>query len=151
MTAPTLARGDDDDVVDIVDFSLPVSRIAFKIDDDIFEAHAALGLATMQDIVKVTRTLGDVGRDGDYTPLLNIFNRLLTAETAPRFAERVMSSGSDALDVRKQLIPILHFLLERYGLRPTQPSSDSSTGSPSGTGGTTSTPGFSIADTTSPS
>jgi hypothetical protein len=142
-TTVAVATVEPDDTVDIVDFTLPVKRIRFKIDSDIFEAHAALGLPMMQALIKVTKTLGDLGKDGDYSPIIDVFNELLTAESAPRFAQRITGKGADAIDVRRQLIPILYHLLEKYGIRPTQPSSDSSIGLPSGTGGTTSTAGFS--------
>lgn len=148
MTAPaTFTPGPPvDDSVDIVDFTLPVKLIRFKIDNDVFEAHAALGLPMMQDLIKVAKALGDAGKDGNYAAITDVFTELLTDESGPRFVQRVQSRGSDAIDVRKQLIPILYWLLERYGLRPTRPSSVSSTGSPSGIDGTTSTAGSSTVD-----
>lgn len=137
----------DDGEVEIKDFTLKVKRFGFKIDNDIFRAHAALGLPTMQDLVKVARGMGDAVKDGNYDGIVAVFRELLDDPSATRFAARVISKGDDAIDVKKQLIPILYWLLEKYGLRPTPVSSGSSAGSASGTGGTTSTPGSLIADT----
>jgi hypothetical protein len=136
----------DDGEIEIKDFTLKTKRFGFKIDNDKFIAHAALGLPTMQELSKVTKNLGEAIRSGDYEPITDIFRELLEDKSAQRFAQRVVAKGEDAIDVKKQLMPILYWLLEKYGLRPTQLSSVSSTGSPSGTGGTTSTVGSSNTD-----
>lgn len=136
-----------DDAIDIKDFTLKTKYHKFRVDDDVFVAYAALGLPAMQDLIQMSKVLGDAMREGNFDAITELFKQLLTPETATRFAQRVGSRGDDAIDVRNQLVPIIYWLLEKYGLRPTQPSSDSSTGSPSGTGGTTSTAGSSTAAT----
>ncbi len=136
-----------DDGIEIKDFTLKVKHHRFRIDDDVFTAHAALGLPAMQDLVKLSKGLGEAMRSDNYDTLTAVFAELLEPASAQRFVQRVQARGDDAIDVRNQLIPILYWLLEKYGLRPTQPSSSSSTESPSGSGGTTSTPGSSVADT----
>lgn len=139
----------DDGEIEIKDFTLKIKRFGFKIDNDTFVAHAALGLPTMQELSKVTKNLGEAVRSGDYTPITDVFRELLEDVSAQRFTQRVVAKGPDAIDVKKQLMPILYWLLEKYGLRPTQLSSESSTGSPSETGGITSTAGSSTEVTTS--
>jgi hypothetical protein len=54
------------------------------------------------------------------------------------------------LDLKNQVIPIMHWILERYGLRPTQPPSSSSPGSLGEIDGTSSTGGV-LTTTSSPS
>jgi len=137
------------DEVKIRDFTIKQKVIPFTIDDDRFEATAILGLPLMQELVRVSRDLGDMMKKQDFSALSDIFAQLLTPESAPRFIERLNSAGPDGLDVKRQVMPILFFLMEEYGLRPTQPSSDSLTGSPSGTDGTPSTDGSSHATSTS--
>lgn len=144
MTTPIFAAPVPDDTVSIRDFTIKEKRIAFRVDDDVFEAQGLLGIALMQDLVTATKGLSKMIEEKNYDAITELFSKLLYPDSAKRFNERILSLGDDAIDVRRQLIPILYFLLERYGVRPTQPSSDSSTGSPSGTGGTTSTPGSSI-------
>lgn len=131
----------DDGEIEIKDFTLKVKRFGFKVDNDTFVAHAALGLPAMQELSKVTKNLGEAVRSGDYTPITDVFGQLLEDASARRFTQRVVAKGTDTIDVKKQLLPILYWLLEKYGLRPTQLSSESSTGSPSETGGITSTAG----------
>lgn len=159
MTTPTSAEVEqpdlnaivgtvtDDGEIEIKDFTLKVKRFGFKVDNDTFIAHAALGLPAMQELSKVTKNLGEAVTSGDYTPITDVFTELLEEASARRFTARVVSKGAEAIDVKKQLLPILYWLLEKYGLRPTQLSSESSTGSPGGTGGITSMAGSSTVDT----
>lgn len=137
------------DEVEIKDFTLKEKRIKFKIDDDIFEASRIMGIPMMQDLVKVTKNLGDMSESGDYSAIPKIFDELLLPESAQRFRERLGAKGDDAIDVKAQLMPILFYILEKFGLRPTQLSSDSSTGSPAEPDGITSTAGSSAAVSTS--
>lgn len=140
----------DDDDVEIKDFTLKQKRIKFKIDNDIFEATRVVGLPLMQDLVKVTRGMGKMSDSGDFSAIPAIFNELLLPASAQRFSERLQAKGDDAIDVRQQLLPVLQYLLEKFGLRPTQLSSESSPGSPGETDGITSTDGSS-AEASTPS
>jgi hypothetical protein len=130
-----------DDTVDIKDFTIKQKQIKFKIDNDIFAAHAILGLPLMQDMVKLGKSIGNLEGDEKFDGIFEIFDKLLTPDSSARFKQRAQSIGEDGIDVKRQLIPILYFLLETYGVRPTQQSSDSSTGLPSETDGTSSTAG----------
>lgn len=134
-----------DDDVDIRDFTIREKRVRFRIDGDVFEAQALLGIPLMQELVKSTKAIGKMVEEERYEGIFAIFDQLLYPDSAQRFRERATSVGDEAIDVRRQLIPVLYYLLEKYGLRPTQQSSDSSTGSPSGTDGTTTTAGVSVA------
>lgn len=129
------------DEIEIRDFTLTRKRIKFRIDDDVFEAYGILGLPLMQQLIKSAKMLGNLVKEEKFDSITSIFDDVLYPESAERFKQRVHTVGDEAIDVKEQLIPILHYLLEKYGVRPTQPSSDSSTGSPSGTDGTTSTAG----------
>jgi hypothetical protein len=143
LTRDSAATYEAVDQVEIRDFTIKQKRVAFRIDNDIFEASAILGLPVMQDMVKMSKGIGDIAEreDGDYTEIFSIFDQVLLPDSARRFRERAMSRGDEGIDVKRQLLPILHHLLEVFGLRPTQQSSDSSTGSPSGDDGITSTAG----------
>lgn len=150
MTNPVFTAPPPDDEVEIRDFTLKVKRIKFKIDDDVFEAYAALSLPLMQKLIKTAKSLGDMVKDEKFDGITTIFDELLHPQSAERFKQRVQAIGDDAIDVKQQLIPILYHLLEKYGVRPTQLSSDSSIGSPSETGGITSTAGPQVKELTPP-
>lgn len=147
MTTPTFTAPVPDDTIDIRDFTIKEKRVRFRIDEDVFEAQGLLGITLMQDLIGATKGLSKMIEDKNYDAITALFAQLLYPESAKRFNERLLARGDDAIDVRRQLIPILYYLLERYGVRPTQPSSSSSTGSPSETGGTSSTAGSSTAAT----
>lgn len=115
----------DDGTVDIQDFTIREKRIRFKVDEDRFEAFAILGLHTMQELVRVSKNIGEVTKTGDYSALTELFSKLLVPDSAMRLNRRIMSSDPDeSLDVKRQVIPILHYLLEKHGVRPTQQPSD---------------------------
>ena len=148
MTTPFQAPPPDDNV-QIRDFTIKQKKVPFRVDDDIFEAYAILGLPLLQDLVATTKQIATMLQEQKYDSLFDLFDKLLYPESAKRFRQRAESSGEDAIDVKRQLLPILYFLLEEYGVRPTQSSSDSSTGLPSETGGTPSTAGSSVEATVS--
>lgn len=138
----TIDMVNDQDAVNIKDFTLKRKRILFKLDDDVFEARSKISLALMQDMMRVGKSMESIEKDGKFERIVEVFNNLLVPASAERFAQRVTTNNdAEAVDAREELIPILFWLLEQYGLRPTQPSSDSSTGSPSESDGTTSTVG----------
>ena len=144
MTTEAFAPPQDTDVVQIRDFTIRQKKIKFKIDEDVFEAYAILGLPLLQEIVQTSKKLGAMVEEQNYNAFFEIFDKILYPESAKRFRTRAESIGDDAIDVKRQLLPVLYYLLEEYGVRPTQPSLDSSSGLPSGISGTTSTPGSSL-------
>jgi len=56
---------------------------------------------------------------------------------------RITQSEDDPIDLRDEAMPCFFWLMERYGLRPTQPSSASPNGSNTPTDDTSSTDGAS--------
>lgn len=129
------------DEVEIKDFTIKEKRIKFRVDDDVFEAYGLLGLPLLQELVHAAHEIGDLVKEQNYDGFMQIFDKLLYPESATRFKERIASQGDDTIDVKRQLLPIIYYILEKHGVRPTQLSSDLSVGSPNGTGGTTSTDG----------
>lgn len=126
MTEPNLST--DDDFVEIKDFTIKRRRIRFKVDNDVFEARPVLGLSLMQKMVKLGQTISSTDGEEKFEEVFKIFDQLLLPESAKLFRQRGMSIDDDAIDMRQQLIPILYYLLEAYGVRPTQLSSDSLSG-----------------------
>jgi hypothetical protein len=110
--------------VEIRDFTLaPVSH-KFKIDNDIFEAVPEIPLGYFS---KLTVVAGLKMTDADaIEKILDVFDVFLTDESAVIFRKRAYDKTNPI--GQRHLMPIVHWILETYGLRPTQPSSNSSDG-----------------------
>lgn len=128
MTEPTMR-----------DFSSARKPISFKADNDVFHGPAVLPAAVFGELLEAAKGLGGF-QLGDAAQIKEALERIagftdivLTPETAPRFRERLLSR-EEPLDLTEQVLPILKYLTEVYGLRPTQAPSDSSNGS-DGAGG----------------
>lgn len=150
---------DDDDVIEIRDFTISRKFVPFRIDGDVFHAYAIMGGALMQQLMNAGEGLrvavGGNDANGtriiDLEPIARIFDKLLEPSSATRFRERLFATDETAIDIKRQLTPIIYMLLEEFGLRPTRPSSDSLSGSPSEIDGTPSTGGAPNVEWTPPS
>jgi hypothetical protein len=170
MTAPDAADSPTPD------FTVRRAPIPFTIAPDTFVAPPMIGGFMLRKLAGLHAQLGDVtaaiGSDGDaveklMTVMADMFMALLPGAAGRRFAERLLSDGNpgdpDAdppvpasppmIGLMDEAMPALYYLLERYGLRPTVPSSPSPAGSTDGrtdipSDGTSSTDGAS--DTASP-
>lgn len=148
----------------IRDFSLPMDPVRFRIDPDTFDAPALLSPMALKKAAALHTQLGamdDVGSDIDRTLNLvaDMFAVFLPGRSGALFKARLLTEGRDAdpdngrpdpdpppIDLTRQALPVLYWLLEQYGLRPTGPSSPSPNGSTDGqmdtlNGGTSSTDG----------
>ena len=119
------------------DFSIDESPVRFKVGADTFEAPHALPLPVMADLVDLSKGSDSATSQQSIERLLTVFDKILLPDSALHFRHRIMDQVNPI--GFRQLMDIFHWLLEVYGLRPTEPSSASSTG-PSD-GGTTSTDG----------
>jgi hypothetical protein len=142
---------DKNGVVEIKDFTLPQGNQPkkFRIDGDVFQAVATIPLNTMQDLAGVRANLGDTQDAGAQLDAMRaMFKVILLDDSWPIFETRM----GDKLNPigQEHLMPLMDWLLESYGLRPTVPSSGSSTGSDDGDGSTSSTDGVSVVELTSP-
>ncbi len=153
----------------IRDFSLPMDPVRFRIDPDTFDAPAILSPVALKKAAGLHAELGgaDLTTDLDRTIRLvaDIFAVFLPGSAGDRFRARLLTEGRDAdpnaepprleadpppIDLTRQALPVLYWLLEQYGMRPTGPSSPSPNGSTDGqmdtlNGGTSSTAGVSPA------
>lgn len=152
----------------IRDFSLPMDPVRFRIDPDTFDAPALLAPMALKNAAAMHAQLGDLGdlsSDMERTLRLvaDIFAVFLPGTPGVRFRARLLTEGRDAdpnadpprleadpppIDLTRQALPVLYWLLEQYGMRPTGPSSPSLNGSTDGqtdipNGGISSTAGVS--------
>lgn len=156
-----------DTTVQFKDFSKPRQDIKFKIDDDVFTAYSRLSPQAMQNAIHALAKLQSAKDDldvenlnvenlenlehlADYnlleklSVLADVLDGMLQPESAKIFRERLL--GSDNVIDYQTAIGVMQWLMEVYGLRPTQQSEPSSAGSPSVEPGTTSADGASVAD-----
>ena len=148
------------------DFTIRRDPHQFRIDDDVFSAPAWLSPFALKAMANSIGKLGDLTNLTDVASVVAaidtvgvIMAALMPGESGQRFKARLETEGAPGdpppIDLMKQAIPALYYLLECYGLRPTVPSSSSSAGStaePTSTpnDGTSSTDGASATESTSP-
>jgi hypothetical protein len=124
------------------DFTLDAPEIKFAIAGEKFDASPALSAALLQEISDVVDELTDDTKNvsimAKLNKLIEFCNTILIGDSKERFAKL-----APTLDLNRQILPLLYWLLEAYGLRPTEVSSDSSATSPTENDGTTSTVGSS--------
>jgi hypothetical protein len=116
-----------DTIVEYKDFSRQSKQIKFTVGAQEYDAVPALGLGLAVEMSNIGKTFaGGEGLERVDT-LWEFFGGILQDDGADRLKKQAYSK-IDPLDIR-QLMNIMNWLLEVYGLRPTQPSNDSSTGS----------------------
>ena len=130
------------DNIDLMDFTPRKAAIAFKLYDEVYYACTDLPLGMMQKLSSF-RTLVTSTSDGeevvDMEPMLRLFDELLLDDSAARF--RAGMTNKEKLIGVGVVTRVIPWLMEEYGLRPTQPSDPSSTGLPDEETGTPSTDG----------
>jgi hypothetical protein len=141
---------------EVKNFALELKNLVFKVDagDDAerFEAPPIIPpviLVRLAEQSKFAQDRSDM--DKMLHAIAEIFRLMLLPESGERFAARLIDpeiSRAKPVDLNRQVLPIMHWLLEEYGLRPTQPSSDSSTSSDGPESGTDSTAGAPPAELT---
>jgi hypothetical protein len=142
---------DQDGNPEVWDFTIEDRPKVFKVDNsgEVFQAPPSLGPRQLVQLAKGAKDLTTLVTAGDVEALLKgldqLFTDILDDESGPRFVAR-LSSKDKPVDLKRQIIPILYRLMEAYGLRPTEPSKDSST-TPADTG-TASTDGVPPAEST---
>lgn len=134
-----------DGIARFKDFTGDSDPIQFKIRDDVFTARDDIPLKYFGSLASIGEDL-EGGKGDPASKLLALFEKLLEPESYERFAAAVNGQSSTVIGIAriKEIIP---WLLEQYGLRPTEaPSGSSTTLSESGAN---STDGASPTDATS--
>jgi hypothetical protein len=122
---------DAQEIVRWHDFSLSPEPVVFKVGDEEFECLPEIPLDSISDMAKLAQ-LTNAG-DGQLGKIYDFFDGIMVPESAARFRQRGARPTPDAPNPRpiglRHIMVILPWLMEVYGLRPTEPSSDVSTGS----------------------
>lgn len=134
------------DDVRFKDFSRKRKPIFFILDGptpegDRYDCYTALALPSLQEIALIA---GNMTAENATESFAEFFKVVLLPESAARIEEK-LKDRLYPMDP-EQANEIMSWLMEVYGLRPSQPSSVSSDGSPTGDGGTPSVVGVSVVD-----
>lgn len=127
-----------DGIPDIVDFSLSPEPKKFRINDDVFEMAPVMPLGTMIAISKLKFDQETLRAQG-LEPMLSFFDELFIGTSSTRFRSRVIDKENPI--GLEHVLKIIPWMLEVYGMRPTEASLPSST--PPTEDGETSTAGAS--------
>ena len=124
-------------MTDIKDFTRKRDRVLFRIDDDVFEAAPALPAETLSEFAAQFGTVGESESAHErFQVMTSALELVLLPDSYTRFRER-LRDRAQPIEI-DQLSDCLVWLLEQYGLRPTQPSYSLSDGLPDPASGTSS-------------
>lgn len=124
----------------MMDFSIGRKSIQFRVDDDVFEAVPDIAAELAMEYASQMEILTDPERnslDDQKEVVYSTLRLVLFPESADRFIERLRDQANPIGQTR--FGKITQWLLEQYGLRPTEQDSASSTGSENQDAGTSST------------
>lgn len=110
---------------EVKDFTNTTGPVQFRINDDVFEAPSVLPVPVMKKLAGTVGALKAHGNDIEaLDSIVDIFDIILVDDSALTLRGRI-ESKTNPVGI-SQLIDIMMWLLEKYGLRPTVLSSDSS-------------------------
>jgi hypothetical protein len=114
---------------DMMDFSLPPRNLKFKVDNDIFEAVPELATEQALRFADDAEVMEDESSTAQQR--LDVVKKLFHLVLLPESAERLIARLSDPANPigPERFQKILMYLMEQYGLRPTEPDEDSLSGS----------------------
>ena len=133
------------------DFTIPMEPIRFRVgpdDNDLFSAPAIISPVVLKRFAAKYAELQPLlaqpmdNIEATLAALGEMLAILVPGAEGQRLKLRLLDEDHP-LDLQRQVLPIIYYLMESWGLRPTTPSSDSPNGSPTRTGDTPSTDGAS--------
>lgn len=119
------------------DFSLPARRVRFRIDGDVFEGPRDLPAIHALRFIGKARAWQGADTEVAAALLPELLSDVLLPESLARFQARLADQDNP---IGLPTLPeVVAYLFSEYGMRPTQPSSDSSNGDGPPDDGTSST------------
>jgi len=119
------------DIVRFKDFSLSPEPVTFRIAPDDFECYPEIPLDALVELSGLN--LGGDDRKAQMDKLKDFFDGIMPPEQAAKLRTRMRVGTEDEPNPSpigmRHITNILPWLMEVYGLRPTQPSSESEDGS----------------------
>lgn len=140
-------------MAEMKDFTKKRDDVTFRIDDDVFHAARGVPAEVLMDFAAQFSGMGlNTPVDEQLKAFRGVFELVLLPESLERFTAR-MRDRENPIEI-DQCEEIITWLMERYGLRPTELPSSSPGGPQSqvtGTISTVSTPGAELISAASPS
>jgi hypothetical protein len=121
--------------------------VRFRIDDDMFDGVPGIPALTLMKFGVLYDGLSETDIMNKPDVFAEMFNLILTDDSAARFNAR-MSDKNNPITMT-QVMEIIPWLMEEYGMRPTRPSPGSFSGSVNPDDGTSSTESVSLPELTS--
>ena len=119
---------DATEVVRYKDFSVSPEPITFAMDGDEFHCAPDIALDLLIELADFA-TVGDAdGRGAQFEKMKEFFDAILSEDEAGRLRERMRKGAAKPVG-KRLLVDVMPWLMEVYGLRPTQESSESADGS----------------------
>lgn len=113
-------------MTEIMDFTPTRRTIQFRIDDDVFTANADVPALVLMEFSAHADQFERVGIEERREILKRMFDLVLTPASSETFMARLSSFENPiGAGTMNRVIP---WLMEQYGLLPTQPSGSSSAG-----------------------
>lgn len=115
-------------MTDVKSFAKNRKRIPFRVDDsgDVFEAAPAIPAEILAEFASRFSSLDGTDTSKSFQTIVEVLELVLLPDSFTRLRAR-MSDRENPVEI-DQLNDLILWLLGEYGLRPTQPSSDSSAG-----------------------
>lgn len=122
------------DSVRFHDFSLEDVSISIRIAPDNFKLYPEIPLDSMMEIVKIAKNKEGPDSNTDrFNQLLSLLEAVMYPEDYDRFIQRTKPGTRENPNTHpiglRHIMNMLPWLMEVYGLRPTQQSSESADGS----------------------
>jgi len=111
------------------DFTRARKKVQFLIDADTFTGVDALPAEVMMDFTLRFEAMDEESPADGINALKDVLDTVLLDDSAARFRER-MGSKTDPIEL-PQVNDVVMWLLEQYGMRPTEQPSNSVVGLPS--------------------
>lgn len=119
---------DATEVVRFKDFSVSPEPIAFQMEDDTFHCLPDISLDLLMELADFATIGEQQGRGAQIEKMKEFFDGILDEDSAGRLRERTKKGATQPIG-KRLLVDVMPWLMEVYGLRPTQPSSESAAGS----------------------
>jgi hypothetical protein len=123
----------DEEIQDFTDHIV----VKFRIDDDVFVGVKNIPALDLVEFAKLFDGMTESDMIQDTKAFDTMFHLVLEEPSADRFFTR-MGSKTEPISMA-QVMRVMPWIMEKYGMRPTEPSSNSLTGSLNQGDGTSST------------
>lgn len=114
------------------DFTVDRTAHPFRLGGVDYEAPGIIGGPTLKKAAALSQSLTNTG-DGEpgiaVDKIGEAFAVLIPGPVGHAIRDRIANDEENPIDLQREALPAFYWLLEQYGLRPTQPSSNSDDGS----------------------